>query len=151
MTTSVVPFITDALLALLREKADGVPVFESWPGDTESQAERIVFGSTEWEIYEVPTIKVGRKQRQEEFGVAFEVWMLNPVGTSPGDPKAARDRCFEIFATIENALANDITGGSDFAHVQQVQVRPTSSGPRKFERGWGYRVAGEIAVKARLV
>jgi hypothetical protein len=147
-TTTTVPAVTDGLLAALQ--TGPVQVFESWPGP-EAAPEMIVLGEVEWDSYEIATIKAGRKHRQEEYGIGFEVFVVGAEGTTPASPKAARPRGFEIFGDVEDVLADDVTGGTDFTTVQFIVSAPRTAGPRVFERGWAYRVAGVFQVRARLL
>lgn len=148
-STSSVPLILDALLDTLTA-AMPVPVFEAWPGDAAAEREMVFFGETTWLEYVIPTIKAGRKARQENYEIEFEVWRVLDEGTTPAAPKASRDRCFELFGLVEDALAEDVTAGAGFESIQWAVSRPETAGPRKFERGFAYRVAGSIEVHARL-
>lgn len=146
-TTSRAPAVTDAIIGWADPPA---PIFEAWPGP-EAAKEMIVLGQVDWTVYAIPTIKAGRKQRQEEFEIEFEVYVVGGAGTSPASPKVARDRAFELFTFIEDNLADDVSAGLGFESIQHIQVHPKESGPRTFERGWMYRIAGAIAVASRLV
>lgn len=146
-TTSTVPAVIDGLLTDLR--AGGLEAFESWPG-AEAAREMVVLGEIEWQEYEIPTIKAGRKQRQEAWTVGFELYVMGQPGSKPSDASPSRDRAFALLKVAEDLLAVDVTGGTDFATVQNVQIRPQSAGPRVFENGWAYRIAGVFATQARL-
>lgn len=150
-TTSSVPGVIDALLGMGWQ----VPLFESWPGP-EAKPEMIVLGgdtgeTIEWTGYAIPTIKAGRKQRQEDYAVLFAIYVAGAPNTSPANPKPARDRAFQIFATVEDSLADDVTIDTDFNTVQWAVSAPRTAMPRMFENGWMYRIQGAFEVHARLV
>lgn len=145
-TTSTVPTVVAALLSGMRTA--GLAAFESWPGP-EAAAEMVVLGKVTWDEYEIATVKAGRKQRQENWTVGFEVFVAGADGTTPSSPTAAKDRAFVLLALIENLLAADTAAGTT-ATVQRVEIRPLEAEPRVFETGWAFRIQGEIAVQARL-
>lgn len=147
-TTSTVPEVIDSLLALLA--TDGrLPTFEAWPGP-EASREMLVLGTVSWDDYRIATIKDGRQQRQEDFEIAFEVFVLGGAGTSPANPSAARARAFELLAVVEDILANDPKIGLGQS-VQWVEIRPTEAEPRVFEKGWAFRITGSLVGHARLL
>ncbi len=152
-TTSTVPAVIASLVtdlnAAFTGALAGVKAYEAWPGP-DAVPQMLVFGEITWEDYVIPTIKAGRKQRQEDWEVAFEVWVVGVDGTSPTTPAAARDKAFAILAAAENLLAADVTAGTDFNTVQWVQIRPKTAGPHTFEKGWAYIITGVFVTAARL-
>lgn len=148
-TTSTVPIVTDALLSLLNANLSTATAFESWPGP-EATAEMVVFGEVDWDVYEIATIKAGRKHRQEVYGIAWEIYVMGEAGTTPANPKPARDRAFALLTELEDALANDQRAGLPATAVQRIECTPDKSGPRVFEKGWGYRITGQFIVHDRL-
>lgn len=148
MTTSSVPAVTDGLLAQLNESQ--VPAFEVWPGP-EAAREMVVLGDVDWDEYEIATIKAGRKWRDERYDLGFEIFVFGEPGTTAADPTPARNRAYEIFASIEDDLATDVTADLGFAVVQWIQVNPRQAHPRQFENAWAYRISGVFAVFARLL
>lgn len=153
-TTSTVPAVIDGLL----EQAESAS-FEAWPGiEGAATAGRFLkLGEVTWtdgtEATRIATVKAGRKQRNEFYEIAFELFIMGAAGTSPSKPKAARDEAFAALAEYEDALAEDVTAGAEgrFSTVQWVEIHPTTAEPRVFERGWAYRIAGAFMVHARLV
>lgn len=148
-TTSIVPSVLDAsLVALNADLPAGVTAFESWPGP-EAAAEMVVLGDIEWADYDVASIKTGRQYRDEDWSVGFEVFVFGTSGSTPADPSTARDRAFVLAASVEDVFADNpkvgITSGG------WARSRLTEAGPRVFEKGWAYRVAGRIHVHARLI
>lgn len=146
-TTSTVPVVLDSLIADLT--AAGLPTFESWPG-TNAVPEMLVLGPVTWTDYVIATIKAGRKARQEDWNIEFELFVMGADGTTAADCSPVRDRAFTLLTELEDYLADDVTAGTDFATVQWVEVRPTAAGPRNFEKAWAYRIAGQIVTRARL-
>jgi hypothetical protein len=148
-TTATVTVAVPALLTTLNTALpSGVQAFEAWPGPEAAQ-EMVVLGEVTWDDYEIATIKTGRQRRQEDWSIGYEVFVLGRASTTPADPAAARSRAFVLNAVIEDALANDPKLGLGTA-VLWVQSRLGEAGPRVFERGWAYRVAGRVHVSARL-
>lgn len=160
-TTSTVPTVIDALLAAFNIEnypeeyqatyggLAGVMTHEAWPGP-DASAEMVVLGEVTWDEYRIATIKSGRKQRQENYAVGFEVFIMGAPGSKPTDPSTARDRALEVLAAIEDVLADDPTIGLAAGTVQRIELEPTEAGPRVFEKGWAYRIAGRFNVHARL-
>lgn len=146
-TTSTVSATIDALLAAF-QAAGALPAFESWPGPGDAKPEMLVLGEVTWDDYAIATIKAGRKQRQENWSIGFELFVMGAPGTTPADPAPARVRAFALLAPIENVLADDPETTPD---VQWVEIRPTEAGPRVFEKGWAYRIAGRFVARARLI
>lgn len=147
-TTSVVPAVLDGLLAAIEASAFPFPAYEAWPGP-DAAPKMFFFGEFEWDEYRIPTLKDGRRQRQEDFDISWELWIATGE-SSPTNIKTQRDEAFEALGEIEGVLAEDPTGGTDFASVQHVQLRLERGGAFKFERGWFYRLAGTVHVEARL-
>lgn len=155
-TTSVVPQAIDSLLTLLNAgftgDLDDVVAFEAWPGP-DAVPRMLCFGEVTWPNYKVPTIKAGRKYRDEEFNLGFEVFVFLPDGATeatPSAPKPIRDEAFDILAVLEDALANDPRAGLANDVIQWAELRPQAAGPRLFEKAYAYRVAGVIVGRARL-
>lgn len=147
--TTTVPIVIPALLA--RCEALGLTAFEAWPGPDGAEPEMLILGEITWDEYAIATIKSGRKHRQENWDVAFELFVMGGDGTTPANCGPARERCFELLKIVENMLADDVTADTAFTVVQWVEIRPTAAGPRKFERGWAYRIAGLFTAQARLL
>lgn len=148
-TTSTLPTVTDALLTLLNANLTTTTAFEAWPGPDAAE-EMVVLGEADWDVYEIASIKAGRKHRQEVYGIGWEIFVMGAPGTTPANPKPARDRAFVLMAELEDALADDPRAGLAASVVQRIECRPDTSGPRVFEKGWGYRIAGQFVVHDRL-
>ena len=147
-TTSTVPAtIDDVLAAVNADLPGGVQAFEAWPG-SEAAAEMVVLGEITWEEYDFASVKAGRQRRQEEWSVEFEVFAFGSANSSPTNPKTARDRAFDLTASLENVLADNPKLGVGVGGWARTAL--TTAGPRVFDKGWAYRVAGRIHVSARL-
>lgn len=143
-TTSTVPVTIDALLDAL---SGDLAAFEAWPGP-EAASEMVVLGEIAWDEYDFAAVKAGRQRRQEEWSVEFEVFAFGSAGTSPTNPKPARDRAFVLAASLENVLADNPKLG--VGNGGWARTALTTAGPRVFDKGWAYRVAGRVHVSARL-
>ena len=151
-TTSTVPTVIDAALSAINaDLPSGVEAFEAWPGP-EAAAEMVVLGEVTWEDYEVASIKAGRQRRQEDWTVAFEVFVFGTAyaakGSTPANPAPARNRAFVLATSLEDVLADNPKLGVGSGGWAATAL--TAAGPRVFEKGWAYRVAGRIHVQARL-
>lgn len=146
-TTSTVPAVIDGLLAGM--KAKNLAAFEQWPGPT-AAPEMVVLGTVTWDDYAIATIKAGRKHRQENWSVGFELYAMGVEGSTPAAPKAARDRAFELLESVEDLLADDVRAGTTGVTVQWVATRLDEAEPRVFEKGWGYRIKGAFVAHSRL-
>lgn len=146
-TVSTVPSVIDGLLARLT--AAGLKPFEQWPGP-DAAREMVVLGEVTWLDYAIASIKSGRKHRQEDYTIDFELFVFGTSGSTPAAPKTARDRAFTLLALIESALADDVTAGTNHTVVQWVEARLRSAQPRVFEKGWAFRVEGQFVAHARL-
>lgn len=148
-TSSVVPLVLDGIISTLRAGDYPYDVFESWPGPDGGE-EMLFFGEVSWTDYSIPTIKAQRKQRQELASIEWEQWTFGGEGTTPGNCKDVRDRAFDTFEKLQDALADDPSAGVGFPVVQWVQLSPQVAGPVVFGRGWVYRITGELSISARL-
>lgn len=147
-TTSVVPAVLDSLIAAVEASDYPYAVFEAWPG-VAAEPNMLFFDEITWNLYEIPTMKAGRRQRQEEVSIGWQQWTFG--GTDdPTDVATVRDDAFGALSHLEDVLAVDPTAGVGFPTVQQVQLSPTAAGPAAFERGWVYRISGSITIAARL-
>ena len=157
-TTSTYPAVADALLSgvngAMTGALAGVKAYEAWPGP-DAVPEMIVLGKVSWsdgsDGTRIATIKSGRKQRDEEWSVQFELIVAVEGTAVPTDPSPARDRAFAILAAVEDLLALDVTAGTSFAVVQWVEVKPDEAECRIFEKGWGYLIGGRFSCRARLL
>ena len=149
-TTSTAPTVLDALIAAINADLTGVTAYESWPGP-EASREMVVFGDINWTEAPFPVLaNAARVHRDELYSIEFSIYVVGGAGNAPSSPKVARDRAFTIMDSLENVLAEDPTAGTDYVTVAWVKHNAETAGPREFEKGWAYFIAGNFSVKARL-
>lgn len=153
-TTSTVPTVKARLVALFDAALD-VPVTWAWPGpDT---APECVFLGPHPQLADIrldlssdiPTIKAGRKQRQEEYRVRVTVWSFRPELTS-ADAEECETRAFDLAAEVEDVLADDPRLGLPAGVIQYAEIESTASTLFPFQAGWACELAIDVAVRARL-
>ncbi len=156
-TTSTVPTVKAQLVAVLAAALDGmdVPVTYAWPGK-ETGPEAVFLGPHPAtadirvdQTSQIPTIKTGRKARQENYTVRLTVWSFMPEETSDEAAKCEA-RAFEILGPIEDALADDPRIGLAPALLQRTEIEDVASTLFPFKSGWACELAVDIAVFARL-
>lgn len=161
-TTSTIPTVKAQLvsqittaLATAGAGDTQVPTTYAWPGPT--TAPECVFLGPHPDTadirldarHEVPTIKAGRKQRQEEYPVRVTVWVFRPDLT-PADAATCEARAFVIAGLIESVLAADPTLGLAQGVVQHLTVGELASTLFPFKSGWACELAVDVQVRARL-
>ena len=153
-TTSTVPTVKARLVAVLGDRL-AVPVTWAWPGpETESEC---VFLGPHPQLADVrldlssdiPTIKAGRKHRQEGYVVRVTVWSFRPELTAV-DAQECETRAFELAAEVEDALADDPRLGLSPATIQSAEVETLASTLFPFRAGWACELAIDVRVRARL-
>lgn len=153
-TTSTVATVKAQLVSQL-DTALLVPVTYAWPG--KSTAAEAVFLGPHPETADIrldlsssiPTMKAGRKQRQEEYTVRVTVWTFRGELT-PADAATCETRAFAILADIEDVLAADPRIGLAPAVVQFLEITSIASTLFPFQTGWACELAVDITVRARL-
>jgi hypothetical protein len=164
-THSTVPTVKAQIvsnLVALRDDPDtpaaelaGVSITYAWPGPATTS--RAVFLGPHPELADirldltsaVPTIKAGRKQRQEDYPVRVTVWEFRPDLTSDG-AQACEDAAFDVAGVIEDQLADDPTLGLAQGVVQYLTVESLASTLFPFQKGWACELAIDVRVRARL-
>lgn len=159
-TTSTVPTVKAGLVdlftpALATASLSGgqVPVTYAWPGPA-TLPECVFLGphpnAADIRLdlsSEIPTIKAGRKHRQEEYRVRVTVWCWRPDLTADG-AEAVELQAFTLAGLLEDELADDPTGG--LAVVQAIKVDTLASTLFPFEKGWACELSMDLEVRARL-
>ena len=146
-STSSVITIKQALKAQLQAAIGATPtVYYSHPG-AELGVEVIYLGDAREGEHEIPTLKAGRKRREESYviPVVFEI-------AKPGtDASEAETRAFALFAYLENLLANTPGLGSADATLR-TRVRGWTSSCTFTEstRGWRCQLIVDMLVENRL-
>lgn len=153
-TTSTVATVKAQLVSQL-DAALTVPCTYAWPG--KSTAAECVFLGPHPETADIrldlsssiPTMKAGRKQRQEEYTVRVTVWVFRPDLTT-ADAATCETRAFAILADIEDVLANDTRIGLGSAVIHHMSIDSIASTLFPFQTGWACELGIDIAVEARL-
>lgn len=161
-TTSTIPtvkaqMVTKFTTALATASTAGgqIPVTYAWPGpETESEAVFLGPHPKTADIRldassQIPTIKAGRKQRQEEYPVRVTVWSFRPDLT-PAGASTCETRAFVIAGHIEDELADDPRLGLAHTVLQRAEIEAVASTLFPFGKGWACELAIDVAVKARL-
>lgn len=153
-TTSTVPTVKAQLVTLFDAALD-VPVTYAWPGP-DSAAECVFLGPHPQTAdirldlsSSIPTIKAGRKQRQEEYTVRVTVWSFRPELTTE-DAATCEQRAFVLAAEVEDALADDPRLGLGAGVVQYAEVDSIASTLFPFQSGWATELAIDVRIHARL-
>lgn len=131
-----------------------VQVAYAWPGP--STANESVFCGRHPELddirldvnHDIPTIKAGRKARQENYEIPLTVWVFRPDLSADG-AQTCEARAFALLDPIEDLFADDPTIGLGTT-VQWVKVDRIASTLWPFERGWACELIVTLDVAARL-
>ena len=154
-TTSTVPTVKAQLVTKITTAITPIPAYSAWPGP--KTPPKCVFLGPHPETADIrldlsssiPTIKAGRKQRQEEYTVRVTVWTFRPDLTTV-DAQTCETEAFAVLADIEDELADDPRIGLGVAVVQFLEVTSVASTLFPFQAGWACELAVDIAVRARL-
>lgn len=154
MNTSTIPTVKAQMVTRFAT-ALAVPFTYSWPGPT--TADRCGFlgphpATADIRLdatQQIPTIKAGRKQRQEDYTVRVTVWSFRPDLNVEAAATCEAD-AFAIFDSIEDVLADDPRIGLAPTVVQYLAVESVASTLFPFNGGWACELAADVAVKARL-
>lgn len=144
--------------ALANASTDGtqVQVEYAWPGPA-TEPESVFLGRhpaledirTD-ATHEDPTIKAGRRSRQESYDIPITVWVFGP-NLTPADAQKCELRAFELLGLIEDMLADDPLIGLTAQQIQHVLPVSVASTLRPFEAGWACDLVFTVAVSARLM
>lgn len=159
-TTSTIPTVKAGLvtaftaaLATASREGGQIPVTYAWPGPATSP-ECVFFGphpetaDIRLDVdQEIPTIKAGRKQRQEEYTLRATVWVFRPDLTAAG-AEAVETQAFTVAGLLEDVLADDPQAG--IGAVQLIAVETIISTLFPFEKGWACELGLDLNVRARL-
>lgn len=159
-TTSTIPTVKAGLVTLFTTAlataslTDGqVPVTYAWPGPN-TGPEAVFFGphpeTADIRIdatHDIPTIKAGRKQRQENYTLRCTVWTFRPDLTAAGAQTVETQAC-ALAGLLEDELADDVQGG--ISAVQWIKVTLIAPTLFPFEKGWACELGLDLDVQARL-
>lgn len=156
-TTSTVPTAKARIVAKAKTalQGEGTPVTYAWPG--KSTVPECVFLGPHPETADIrldlesdiPTIKAGRQQRQENYTVRVTIWTFRPELTS-ADAETCETRAFELLGHLEDEFADDPRLALPAPDMQLMSIESVASTLFPFKAGWACELAVDIAVKARL-
>lgn len=160
-TTSTVPTVKARLVTVIKASlatagTDGgqIPTTYAWPGP-ETESEAVFLGPHPQtadirlnNTHDIPTIKAGRKQRQEDYDVRVTIWSFRPDLT-PADAAECEARAYAIFALIESVFAADPKVGLSDT-ILTAKVGDSASTLFPFQKGWATELGVDISVSARL-
>ena len=147
-TTTTVPAFLAALETALAAALPEVQVSGAWPGP-EITANESVFISDEvsdWDV-EIPTMKAGRKHRQETYTVTVEAWVAMPGELRAASATTARARAIALIDEIDEFLAETPTLVDSILWAR-LSGRGATLVP--FGQGWACQATAAISVSARL-
>ncbi len=108
-TTSSVPAVKAAIVALVATALPGISVTYGRPMNSTLPREAVFVGDVRGQ-HRVPTMKSGRKAREETYTLDVVIAVLMPRGTL----SEAEARAFVLATEVEDALADDPSlGGVD--------------------------------------
>lgn len=163
-TSSTLPAVKAQLVSLLTSalsssgvSGGAVPVFYAWPGP-DATDECVYLGrhpdtvgnplaaSTSLRS-ELPTIKAGRRHRQEDYDVEVTVWSFRPDLSADG-AEEAEQRGFALFESVEDVLAD--TPALGLSTIQHAVLSDVGVALVPFQTGWASILVGSVTVNARL-
>lgn len=163
-TSSTVPTVKARLVTLLTTalansgpSGGPVQVAYAWPGAA-TESESVFLGRHGDLILDptrpnttidssVPTIKAGRKQRQENYSFELTVWSFRP-DIQPDECAVAEARAFELYEQVDGVLADDPTLG--LSSIQYATLGGAEVATVPFQKGWAAVLVPSVEVRARL-
>lgn len=149
-TTSTLGLAWQALVTAIDTGALAGRVFYAWPGPQAAQQNYEVAwvnGAVKDWAQEIPTIKAGRKQRQETYTLEVIIWVAKPELTSE-TAKTVVDRALLLADVVDDALANDVQVGE--LNVQWAMLAKREMDLVPYESGWGAQIVLSVEAHARL-
>jgi len=96
----------------------------------------------------IPSMKAGRKLRQEEFTQDCVIWVIQPGG-SPEDAATPEARAYTIYGELESALADDPQLGIGTT-LQWAEITGHRIDHAPAQKGWAIQLVVHIRCHARL-
>lgn len=151
-TSSTIPTVKAAIVSVLQARAtagstlDKVGISYAWEGNG---PDAIFIGDLPTSDGFIPTIKAGKKARQEEYDldVVFQSWRA-AAGSDGG--QAVEARCFAMYAELDDAMALDPKFGLGITVVQLAELTGVEVRLLPFEKGWQSELIAKVSVHARL-
>lgn len=147
--TSTVGVARAALVTALNTGDLAGKAYYAWPGPIVEKGsfEGVwVSGVPEW-TRTIPSIKAGRKQRQERYVFTLALWVARPELGSDG-AQATFERALTLFSVVEDALADDVQLGETSVQWMQADTSEVSLVPH--ETGWACLIETTVEGQARL-
>ena len=162
-TSSTLVAVKSALVTQLGTALEGmaddggdVPAFYSWPGPN-AERECLFLGRPLFSIdatlssvsvaSDIPTMKAGRKQRQESYDIPGTVWSYRGDLT-PEDAEEAETRVDELVNVVDDLLAD--TPNLGLSAIQHARLTERVYEIRPYDNGFVVAVFFTIHVEARL-
>lgn len=159
-TSSTVPAVKKQLVALFKASlatasvtGGQIQTAYAWPG-ANAEAESVFLGYHPDvrdirldAVSDVPTIKAGRKHRQESYTVPVTVWTFDPKFVAD-KAEQCEARAFALFDPLQDVLADDPQIG--LSSIQTALLGDHASTLWPFKTGWACELVFEVNVQARL-
>lgn len=147
MTTSLLPATRTALVDLLKDHANlaGVTVARNLPTGDVLPRELVHIASTSTGSHEFATLRAGRKTRNESFTLTV---VFDTILAASTDPEEAEARVFEMFAALEDVIADDPSLGME--HTLRAGIGEWRVIADHAERGTAAHLEADVNVEARL-
>lgn len=152
-TTSTIPTLKAAIIATLDARAglNGVHVVYAWDGPA-MEGESVFLDppdTTQPGRSQIPTLKAGRKAREETFTVVLVVQVAQAGGTA--DTAATTEaRAYAILAEAENTFADDPGLAAVVGPTGRFILGDHTRTLTAFEKGWVSRLEQNIECAVRL-
>ena len=151
MATTLTTTVSAVQAAFVTAAAAVVPtdvaVHRLWPGP--AATERMVFFTeVDWRSTEDAVIKAGRRYRDENVDLNFEVWEFQH-GEPDGGAEAI-DAALAVYNACEGVVVQDASTVRAVAGVTNVVCQPVRLEPVQFDRGWAVVLTARLSVTARL-
>lgn len=161
-TTSTIPTVKAQLVtvftsALATASTSGgqVQVSYAWPG-TDNDPEAVFLGYHPGlrdirleAVSEIPTIKAGRKQRQEEYQIPVTIWTFRPDLSADG-ASTVEAQAFTLLGHLEDELADDPQIGLAQGIIHWARLGDYSTTLWPWQKGWACELVFEVNIEARL-
>lgn len=144
-TTTTLQLVKRRLVELITASwGSGANVSYMYPGADNAGNEAMYFGKTIDGLHTYTAIKAGRKPRDEVYTCKLHIDVFKPSGTA----EQAETRALELFAMVENIIANDPKLG--LSEIWLTKVDEWELHPGFNEEGEGVQMVVDINVEARL-
>lgn len=143
-------------LATAGASGSAITVSYAWPGPSAAAEEQVFLGHhpelRDLSInpsHEIPTIKAGRTQRNEEYAVPVTIWVFDS-DTTAAAARTVEARAVALFAYCENIHADTPRIGLAPSVIEKAVIGDWSSTLWPFNKGWACALVFDVNVKARL-